>query len=109
MTVATTVRALLGAQHSEEVCKCGSGRSPAARQRTATLVLPRNQSPLEEVEPFLHGIDRFTKLPDCRIRGSNNRRVTFKPLGESARKANNDHANRNGRDDRDDRDSWLHR
>jgi len=76
---------------------------------TATLVLLRNQSAFEEVDPFLHGIELFTKLADCRIRSSNNGRAAFKPFSESARKSNNDHANCDGRDDGDDRESWLHR
>jgi len=76
---------------------------------TATLVLLRNQSAFEEVEPFLHGIDLFTKLSNCRIRRSNNSRATFKPLSEGARKSNNDHADRDGRNDRDDGESWVHR
>jgi len=50
------------------------------RQLTATLVLLSNQSTFEEVEPFLHGIDLFTKLADCGIGRSNHGRTTFKSL-----------------------------
>jgi len=78
------------------------------RRRQRTLVLLSNQNALKEVEPFLHGSDLFTKLPNCRIRKSSIGRATFNALSEGARKSNNDHADRDGRNDRDDGDSWVH-
>jgi len=78
-------------------------------QGTATLVPLSNQGTLEEIEPFLHGIECVTKVPDCRIRRRNNGRAAFKPFSEIGSQSHNDHANRDGPDDRHDRDSWLHR
>jgi hypothetical protein len=99
-------------QASDRYCSLdaprGFAQSRAARQCTATLVLLSNQSPLKEVEPFLHGIKLVTKLPDCRILRTSNGGVTLKPLGEGGCNSNNGHADRDGRNDCDDGENIVH-
>src|SRR5512134_1941924 len=83
---------------------------PLCRQRSAARMPLGDQGALEEIEPFLHGVELLAQLPDRRVGRGDRGRAGFQPPGECARETHDDHADRGDSDDgRDpeDREQYL--